>query len=174
MKKAGFYHLGFGVEAGSDESLKKIKKSLTMSEIKDKVTMVKKHGIGTTGFFIIGFPFETEADIIRTGKTPDILGLDLASFGNFTPLPGTEIYHQLVESGEIPDNYLPAFASGKATYAPEGLTIEKLEKLHKKIIFNYYLSPQRIAFIIKRLHFSDFKYVIRRLYQIIFRPDIAE
>jgi len=173
MKRAGFYHIGLGIEVGSDESLKKIKKNLRLNVIKEKIKMVKRFGFGITGFFMIGFPFETEKDIEETINIPDKLRLDLASFGNFTPLPGTEIFYDLVRSGEIDEDYLPSFASGKVTYSPRTISKENLAKLQKKAVLRYYLNPKRCLFIIKRLYFKDIKYVVRRLYQIIFRPEVA-
>ncbi|MDD5492142.1 MAG: radical SAM protein [bacterium] len=173
MKKAGFYHIGSGIEVGSEESLKKIKKNLRLDVIKEKVNMIKKYGFGTTGFFMMGFPFETREDIEDTVNMPEKLGLDLASFGNFTPLPGTEIYSDLVKAGEIEEGYLPSFPSGKVTYSPRGISKEQLAALQKNAVLKYYLKPRMLFFIIKRLHFNDIKYVIRRLYQIIFRPEIA-
>lgn len=173
MRGAGFYHLGFGIEVGSDASLRRIRKSLTLDTIREKIAMAKKHGFGTTGFFIVGFPFETEADMIKTAFTPDSLGLDLASFGNFTPLPGTEIYADLVASGEIPSDYLPSFASGKATYAPRSIGIKKMEKIHRYVVLHYYLNPKRLRLMIHLLRWSDLRYVFRRLLHIVFRPNPA-
>lgn len=173
MKAAGFYHMGFGIEVGSDAALKKIKKNLTYETIRQKIDLVKRHGLGTTGFFILGFPFETEADLWETLRAPDRLGLDLASFGNFTPLPGTEVYGELVASGEIPPDYQPSFASGKVTYSPRAISPGRLAALHRRIVWHYYLNPRRIFFILGRLHWKDFKYVLRRLYQIFVRPQAA-
>lgn len=173
MKRAGFYHIGLGIEVGSDESLRKIKKNLSLDIIKEKIKMIKRFGIGMTGFFMIGFPFETQQDIETTLNLPDKLGLDLASFGNFTPLPGTEIYSDLVKSGEIDEGYLPSIPSGKITYSPRSVSKEQLAILQKNAVLKYYLNPRRLLFIAQRLHIKDIKYVLRRLYQIIFRPEIA-
>lgn len=173
MRAAGFYHLGFGIEVGSDESLRRIRKSLTMAIIKEKVAMAKRHGMGTTGFFIVGFPFEQEADMRQTASTPDRLGLDLASFGNFTPLPGTQLFDELVKSGEIPPDYLPSFASGKATYAPSSVGLHRLESIHRSIVLRYYIHPKRITLLLRVLQWKDLKYVLRRLLHIVIRPSPA-
>jgi radical SAM superfamily enzyme YgiQ (UPF0313 family) len=176
MKKAGFYQVGFGIEVGSDESLKKIKKNpkYSFADMKEKINMVKKFGITTIGFFIVGFPFDTEKDIEDTRKAASILGLDLASYGNFVPLPGTELFNDAVKAGEIPEDYIPSVASGVVEYSPKGISRERLTQLHRKIILLYYLNPKRIIFILKTLHFKDLKFVFRRLYHIIFRPKVVK
>ena len=175
LKKAGFYQIAFGIEVGSDESMKKIKKNpnYSFSNMKDIITMVKKFGITTIGFFLIGLPFDTEKDIEDTRKAASKLGLDLASYGNFVPLPGTELYNNMVTAGEISEDYIPSLVHGIVEYSPKGISKERLTQLHRKIILYYYLNPKRILFIIKTLHLKDLKFVFRRLYQIIFRPKVA-
>ena len=174
MKKAGWYHLGFGIEVGSDEALKNIRKGITMAEIKEKIAMVKKTGFTTTGFFILGLPHDNLDTMRETAGTPDKLGLDMASFGNYTPLPGTQIYDKLIKEGEIEEEYLPSFSSGEITYSPKGISKHQLDKIQRNIVFKYWLHPRRIKLILSRLKFRDIVYVIRRLYLIIFRPKSDE
>lgn len=176
MKKAGFYQIGFGIEVGSDESMKKVNKNLKYSfaDIKEKIDMVKKFGITTIGFFIIGLPFETEKDIEDTRKAQSILGLDLACYGNFIPLPGTKIYDELVKAGEIPEDYMPPMAYGMIEYSPKAISKKRLMQLHRKIILFYYLNPKRLFFFMRRIYLRDFTSLFRRLYQIIFRPQTAK
>ncbi|MBP7651800.1 B12-binding domain-containing radical SAM protein [Candidatus Dependentiae bacterium] len=174
MRKAGWYHLGFGIEVGSDEALKKIRKGLSMKIIKEKVLLAKNAGMSTAGFFIIGFPFDTKETMLETALTPDRLGLDMGSFGNFTPLPGTEIYEELVKNNEITDAYLPSFASGEVTYTPKGISVAEFTKLHQRIILKYWTHPKRLWIIIKRIKPKDFVFVFRRLLQIFFRPESSD
>lgn len=170
MKKSGWYHYFFGVEVGSNEALKKIRKGITIEKIKEKIDMVKKIGFTTTGGFILGLPHDTLETMQETVTAPDKLGLDMAAFGNFTPLPGTQLYKELVERGEINENYLPSFSSGEVTYSPPGITPLQIAKLQRRIIIMYWLHPNRIKLILSRLHLRDIVYVLRRLYLIIFRP----
>ena len=172
MKNAGFYSFGFGIESASDSTLKYIRKGTTIQLIKEKVKLCKKMGFQTVGFFILGFPNETIEDNYNTGKFPDRIGLDFASFGNFTPLPGTSLYDELVENGEIKEDYLPSFSSGEITYSPRGITPQELKLIQAKIIFSYYLHPKRIFKIMRLLKFKDIKFVCRRLFLILFRPKI--
>lgn len=172
MKSAGWYHLGFGIEVGSDQSLKIIKKGIVMALIKEKILMVKKAGLTTAGFFILGFPHDTLKSLNETINVPDKLGLDMASFGNFTPLPGTELFDDLVKKGEISPDYLPSFAFGKATYAPKGISFEQLSKIQNNAVLKYYIHPKRIMLILSRLKLRDIVFVFRRLYHLFLRPAI--
>ena len=56
LEKAGCYSLGLGIESGSPATLKNMKKSQSVDEIKEKVNLIHKvTKIRTTGFFIIGY-----------------------------------------------------------------------------------------------------------------------
>ncbi len=171
MKRAGWYHLGFGVEVGSDAALKLIKKNLSMAKIEEKIRLIRKvGGITITGFFILGLPHDTLATMRATAATPDRLGLDMASFGNFTPLPGTESYRALVQGGEISADYLPSFANGIVTYAPPGISHTQLAKIQRDTVLRYWLHPKRMALVVRRLRPQDLVYALRRMYNIVFRP----
>lgn len=173
MRKAGWYHLGFGIEVGSDEALKKIQKGITLAQIKEKVAIVKKAGFTTAGFFILGFPHDTVNTMKETVVMPDKLGLDMASFGNYTPLPGTQLFNELVKNNEIDKDYQPSFATGEITYCPRGTAKKDLERIQKYAVLKYWLNPKRIKLIASRIKKRDLRYVSRRLFQIIFRQKPA-
>ena len=172
MKRAGWYHLGFGVEVGSNQALREIKKNLSMEKIEEKLALVRKvGGMTVTGFFILGLPHDTLASMRETAATADRLGLDMASFGNFTPLPGTSSFRTLVQKGEISADYLPSFASGKVTYSPPGVSPEELAWVQRRTVLTYWLHPRRILLMVSRLRPGDLVYAFRRMYNIIFRPE---
>ena len=174
MKRAGWYHLGFGVEVGSDEALKNIKKNLSMAKISEKIRLIKKvGGMTVTGFFILGLPHDTRESMKETAATPDRLGLDMASFGNFTPLPGTENYRELEARGEISADYLPSFANGIVTYAPKGISFAELARIQRSVVLQYWLHPKRIVLVLTRLKPRDLIYALRRMYHIVFRPEVV-
>ena len=56
MKQAGCFDVGFGVESGNSETLKRIKKGITIAETKNTIRMAKKAGLTTNAYFIINHP----------------------------------------------------------------------------------------------------------------------
>jgi radical SAM superfamily enzyme YgiQ (UPF0313 family) len=60
-------------------------------------------GIRCTGFFMIGFPWETSVEMNRTAEFAASLGLDAVSLFSATPLPGTELW-DMVDSSLVPDS----------------------------------------------------------------------
>ena len=103
MKQAGCEQIFFGIESGDTDSLKRMRKNMDLETIRDAVRMVKDLGIRCTGFFMIGFPWETSAEMNRTADFATSLGLDAVSLFSATPLPGTELW-DMVDSSLVPDS----------------------------------------------------------------------
>jgi radical SAM superfamily enzyme YgiQ (UPF0313 family) len=81
--------------------LKKIKKRITKEEVIAAVKKLAIHGIQVKGFFVMGFPGETEAQIIETRSFIDYLktiGLTELAVFQFKPYPGTFEYQRLLNN----------------------------------------------------------------------------
>lgn len=112
MKQTGAWKIAFGVESGNDEMLKKIKKKITTEQVIQAVNKLASNDIQVKGFFIMGFPEETEKQLRDTKNfimhLKD-LGLTEISVFQFKPYPGTTEYSRLMrEKPEILEklNYL--------------------------------------------------------------------
>jgi anaerobic magnesium-protoporphyrin IX monomethyl ester cyclase len=103
MKRAGCEQIFFGIESGDLESLARIRKKMPLEQIRDAVAMVREHEIRCTGFFMIGFPWETREHIERTAEFATSLELDAISLFSATPLPGTELW-DLAGTRDLPDS----------------------------------------------------------------------
>ena len=95
MKEAGCYEISIGVESGDKEILKKIRKGVTKEQISKCFRLLKKHKIRNKGFFIIGFPWETEESIDKTIEFAKELDPDRVQFSVAVPFPGTELRKEL-------------------------------------------------------------------------------
>ncbi len=165
MKKAGVYSISLGLESGSDRVLELMNKKSTIEKNEEKIGLIKKAGIDMAAFFIMGFPGETEDDIRRTIDYSLRLPLLRANYGYFTPLPGTPIYHELEEKGEL--NKIDLRNSGymAASYTPQGMTRKTLKKLQRKAFLRFFLRPQilfRHLLLVKS--FRHLLYLAKRLY----------
>ncbi len=103
MREVGLHQVFFGIESGDRDSLKLIKKDMPLERIRTAVKWVKARGIRCTGFFMVGFPWETEALIRRTADFACALGLDAVSLFSATPLPGTELW-EMSRGAALPDS----------------------------------------------------------------------
>ena len=103
MANAGLAQIDFGIESGSPETLKTLKKSVDISQIEFAVALAKRY-VDVSGFFMIGVPGETEKDIDMTFDLARRLELDRASWSVFTPLPGSHLYNELKKAGRLPED----------------------------------------------------------------------
>jgi anaerobic magnesium-protoporphyrin IX monomethyl ester cyclase len=148
MKAAGCYSICVGIESGSDRILKMIKKHLTVSEIKEKIKVIREVGLPVTGTFILGFPGETREDMRKTEQLLMSTDLFAAHIFMFHPFPGTEAFDQLVESGKLDDKFLGYEADHSSladcVYSPEGISMQELRRIHRRLNRAFYLRPKRI------------------------------
>jgi len=102
MKKAGCIKINLGVESGNDETLKKIKKGINKEQIKKAFQVAKKVDIYTGAYVMIGFPWETEEDMLETIKFVISLKPGVIVFSIATPYPNTELYDISSKMGVLP------------------------------------------------------------------------
>jgi radical SAM superfamily enzyme YgiQ (UPF0313 family) len=140
MKKAGCRLIHFGVEAGSDRMLKAINKGITMAAIRDGMKKVKKAGIETACFFMVGFPGSNRQDMEDIMKFARELGPDYPVFHMVTPYPGTKLYETVKNHPDI--NF------SDETLFPEAIiekfSLDELKTMTRKAYLAYYLRPSYI------------------------------
>ncbi len=100
MKRSGLIQVDVGIESGSVKSLKRLKKNISIPQIKEGIRILKKY-VRVSGFFMIGIPGETKEDIELTFNLAKELELDKYSWSKFVPLPGSEIYTKLLKENRI-------------------------------------------------------------------------
>jgi len=104
MKRAGCEFLAFGVEAGTQKVLDRLKKKQTPAQVEQAVRQAKRHGIKRVhGFFVVGTPGETAADIAESFRFAARLELDTFGFNRLCAYRGTPLWREYVERGIIDD-----------------------------------------------------------------------
>ena len=94
MAHAGCIQIDFGVERGSDNALRLMKKGQNIRMVKDIFSLCHKYGIRTFANMLVNLPGETESDLTDIVKLLNEIYSDVVSINIFTPYPGTEIYDQ--------------------------------------------------------------------------------
>lgn len=129
-------------------------KDLDLATIPPKVKEIKEAGLKVYGFFILGYPGETLKDLEETEKFILNCKFDYAVLSHFQPLPGTPIYDELVDSGEIADGLLPKpYETGERMYTPVALKNFNFPafilKVHLKLLRN---DPMNIFYHLRINH----------------------
>ena len=157
MVAAGVYKMNFGVETGSPRVQKLIKKGLSLDAIRDGISRAAARGIFTHGFFMLGFPGETRAEMEETIRFACSTDLHTAGFALLSPFPGTEVHRIAVEMGKTID-YDPddtSYMRLSANLTAE--TDDTVLSIHRRAHWKFYGSPRRIARILHTMpHPSDF------------------
>jgi len=98
MKRAGCRVLKIGVESAKQETLDRIRKGITIEQIRAAVKLCKKARLTLHLTAMLGYPWETKEDVLRTIKFISCLGPDSVQFSIVTPYPGTELYSEALKN----------------------------------------------------------------------------
>ena len=170
MEETGCYSFAVGIESGSDKILKDMKRSITSDKIREKVELIASATkIKMTGFVILGYPTETMEDMKKTIKFVNSLPIHRAQYSNFLPLPGTEIFNDMLSAGtiRIEDMNWDNFQDNRIVFSPEGMTVKTLNNILKTAFRKFYFRPRIILNLIKEIHsINQFKFVLKRVFDI--------
>ena len=149
--ESGCRSLCFAPESGSERTRKLVKKRMKSESLMRSLRVSLDHGLNVTVFLVIGFPHDESSDLRETAKMVRRLarmGVHDIACAFFFPIPGSELYRDLFESGRISlsDEFLmtPTFVhdvwlSSDRNYC-EKLSAVQLT-LHKYwIVANFYLT----------------------------------
>lgn len=148
MKKAGCYHIKYGVEFGTNKWLLKTKKNTTLDQARKAIRNTKKVGIAAKASFMIGMPGETLKEIKKTINFAKELNPTYLTFGIFTPLPGSDLFDETKENGTLLTfNYDSYFNKSERLLSSQA-DLSILNRLIKKAYKTAYFNPK---FILHRL-----------------------
>ena len=98
LARTGCDFLVYAPESGSQRTLDMIKKRVNLRNLEHSIAAAVRSGIISKLNFIIGFPFETRADIFQTLRFAWKLAcrkVDDCNISAFSPYPGSELFDEL-------------------------------------------------------------------------------
>jgi len=161
MKKAGFRLLKVGLESASQRTLNMINKGITVKQIIDGSKIAKKCGLEIHLTIMVGFPWETRRDALKTlSLAKELMERGLADVLQATviiPYPGTRLYYQALKFNWFridPEDY-DRYDMTEPVLKSGDLTPQEIMKICDGI-YKIYISP---------------KYILRRFLKSLFSID---
>lgn len=157
LKNSGCFELSIGIESGSTSILKMIHKTRDISIIKKTLCKILSTGINVKGYFIYGFPGETEQDFADTyalaeevmEKASILDGNFRVSVFEFRPYHGTELFEFIKKNYTIIEEIKPNWnlsdqiGRNQFNFRSENFSNCSDEVLNKYIIMTNKLNESR-------------------------------
>jgi len=137
MKKAGCWEISFGLETGSNDLLIKMDKVASVDKSEQAINWTANAGIRTKGLFMLGFPGEDENTIQQTKDFVRRIPMTIMNLTKFTPYPGSPIYRDLYGTN-IRDDHWEKMNGMNFVWAPEGISVEELDRHYQEILISFY------------------------------------
>jgi len=167
MKRAGCTKVDVGIESGNARILKVINKGITLSQVEAATKILNKHKILWAGFFMFGFPTETEEEVLDTLNYIKKLKPGWVNMSIFTPYPGTELYDLAREKGIIGDDYDPSLYMHQRVdnYATDVISKEKFDALARTMLTETNKYNHSFSSLFKRALSRKYHKNVKLLYQ---------
>jgi len=154
MRKAGCDEIIFGVESGSERIRNEvIKKGISDEDIMKAINLCKKYKIKPDLYLMLGFPGETESEMMATVNYPQKVRPNIFGLHITVPLPGADIWEKSLKEGIVNKDTIDQYIKGELgegfnenwpVYVPQGMTVKKLEELQNLAYKKYYFQPKYI------------------------------
>ena len=167
MKKAGFRKIKAGLESANQKTLDRINKGIKVQDIIDGCRNAWKEGIGVHLTVMVGYPWETKDDALRTlNLAKELMVKGYAEMLQSTvviPYPGTPLHEEALKNKWFtidPLEYERYDMTESVLRAPD-MCPDEVMKLCQNI-YKVFLSPRYIArHLLSIRSMEDISYVLR-------------
>ena len=152
--KAGVKILFVGIESVNSDSLKSYQKNINLKRFRENkyqylISRIRKEGIAVLGAFVLGGDEDEVSIFDTTIKFIESSGIDVLQVTKPTPLPGTQLWHELSGSKRILKQNYPVdwddYRLTKMVYVPEKMSIEDVYEGFTYLRLRYFGFWKRVA-----------------------------
>lgn len=157
MKQAGCSLIGFGIEHGTPQMLKKYNKGIMLDQVRKTLELCRKNKIRSFGYFMLGFYEDDQESIDTTLRLSRDLDLDYVSYNVVMPFIGTQMRRELLDNNVINDSLRKMDnVSMPPVMDTCSISRDKLQEIKIRAYRDFYFRP---SYILKRI------IAIRSLYE---------
>jgi len=145
LKRAGCYRVYFGAESGVQRVIDALQKNITVDRVREAVHTARAAGLEVGVYFMLGNVTETREEMETTIDFALELDPDLVQFTVATPYPGTEMYRQVVENGQLLITSWDELATyGGSVFRMDNVTPDLVDRMYRKALRKFYFRPRFI------------------------------
>jgi len=150
LRAAGTTYISFAIETASPRLQKMINKNLKLDRARKAIEAASREGILCNGFFMLGFPTETEEELRQTIDFAVHSPLDIAHFLRVTPFEGTKLF-------DLVDDETKKYLTGHPEYLCyedrhlnlSEVPAKRFRSLFRHALMRFYLNPLRMLKILR-------------------------
>jgi radical SAM superfamily enzyme YgiQ (UPF0313 family) len=145
MADAGCQYVAVAIETATPRLQKQIRKHLRFDKVQPIIDTFTRRDVFTSGFFMVGFPGESEPELRSTIDFAVSSKLHAAYFFVVTPFGGTEMHEQVVDG--MGASAVALTGSGMYFRPQKNLSQvpdEQFYKLRRDAYLRFYIDPRRI------------------------------
>ncbi|MEI8356990.1 MAG: radical SAM protein [Deltaproteobacteria bacterium] len=146
MADAGLDYVAIAIETATPRLQKQIRKHLRFDKVLPVIEAFTRRRVLTSGFFMVGFPGETEAEMQATIDFARRSKLHTAYFFVVTPFAGTEMHGEIV--GERGTEAAELVGSGfffRPVINLSDIPDERFYAMRRAAYMRFYLDPRRMT-----------------------------
>ncbi|MCK4795634.1 MAG: radical SAM protein [Desulfobacteraceae bacterium] len=125
-RRAGVWQIFYGIESGSQYMLDRMKKGITVEEIKRAIRMTKEAGIFAYCSFVVGLPGETWETLKETERLINEIRPSSFNWAYGCPFPNTEFDKEVTSKGQKLEIDYEEYGYGKVIARTDALSFEDL------------------------------------------------
>ena len=152
MRAAGVYKISYAIESASPRIQKLTRKNVDLERIRRVIDETAQAGILTQGFFMLGFPGETRAELEATIEYASATSLHFANFFVLNPFEGTPLVETLGPEAlgyDFDDPELNNYHEARQSLA--AVSVAELNGFWRRAHREFYLDPRRLYRILRDL-----------------------
>jgi radical SAM superfamily enzyme YgiQ (UPF0313 family) len=98
LKKSGCMRVWIGAESGSQRIIDAMDRRVEVGQVQEMIRLTRRHGIEAGTFIMLGYPGETEDDILQTVQHLKAAIPDQFTITTAYPIKGTELYTEIQDA----------------------------------------------------------------------------
>jgi anaerobic magnesium-protoporphyrin IX monomethyl ester cyclase len=144
LTRAGLEYVAIAVETASPRLQRMIRKNLQLDKVRGVIEEFARQRVMMSGFFMVGFPTETEDEMLMTIDFALKSSLHNALFFVVSPYEGTELFEQVRHRDEVKPQF-----DVKRVYLRQRVNLSEIPDLRfkwlrSKAYLRFFVDPRRL------------------------------